>query len=143
MVVATSIGLVVLFILMGLVWLTLGPIINAIYPPTIATDSFHQGFGGKNLAIYIAVLGVFYVFSILLASFVSGFILRRLGKTSETYAWQGFVSGLIIGLPGPIYGALAFSDRPLVSLIGACIPALPSGVSALVGYYVASRKYKK
>ncbi len=111
------------------------------HPPGICDDSEGVYFRGlENIYWWFVSSLIAYCLNICISGFVSGFYLNRTNLYLKTQYWQALISGLIIGVIGPILFAIISPSDSKYAIIGAAIAGLIAALVALLGYYVSGRR---
>lgn len=140
---STFIGLVTLVALL-ILSLFLIPIIGSFIFPS--EESLPEGFFAIPYFEEVVIsFVVSYLFSVSIASFVTGYFLRRDKKTESSYIWWSLTTGFIIGTFGTVifYGLLTNAPFAARDLLIVSVPSLFGALGGLAGYYVAGRKHKE
>lgn len=158
--IATVIGIIVLAVFMGIVVLTLDPIINLLFPPLPPCPpgpeggSYSPGYPcyysaggmmnfGQNFAKSIDAFLFLYFLGICLAGFISGLYVSNLklqdnDNCKNSYMWQSVISGSFVGAAVPLFLMFILSNRH--SSVGDIFLAFclgtPAIFSALIGYKI-------
>jgi len=151
---ATLLSIIILIILTIVFFFSVEPVIDILFPPTPPPTGI--SIFGPNIQITLNTLAILYFLSVCFASSISGFLMGRWGRETGMYAWQSFISGFIIGILGPLLFFLveevrvfliAFISQRILFFtnesITVLIFSLFSGLIGVLGYYMASRKYRQ
>ena len=96
--------------------------------------------GLENVFWWLVSSLIAYCLNICISGFISGFYLNRTNLYLKTHYWQALISGLIIGVIGPILFAIISPPDSKYAIIGAIIAGLVTALVSLFGYHVSGRR---